>query len=86
VNLVRSILGQKKDGNEWEDWSSLFISGKELVSTSLIRVIRGGSASTSHRTSSAPESKNLPLRRPSSPINQHESHYNEQSHTAILQK
>ncbi|KAI3664711.1 hypothetical protein L1987_88620 [Smallanthus sonchifolius] len=37
VNLVRSILREKKDGNEWEDWSSLFISRKELVSTSLIR-------------------------------------------------
>ncbi|KAK1405963.1 hypothetical protein QVD17_42349 [Tagetes erecta] len=37
VNLVRSILLEKKDGNEWEDWSSLFISRKELVSTSLIR-------------------------------------------------
>ncbi|CAI9260436.1 unnamed protein product [Lactuca saligna] len=37
VNLVRSILREKKDGNEWEDWSSLFISRKELVPTSLIR-------------------------------------------------
>nr|GEU50188.1 hypothetical protein [Tanacetum cinerariifolium] len=40
VNLVRSILREKKDGNEWEDWSSLFISRKELVSTSLIRRTR----------------------------------------------
>ncbi|CAI9278258.1 unnamed protein product [Lactuca saligna] len=37
VNLVRSILREKKDGNEWEDWSSLFISRKELVPNSLIR-------------------------------------------------
>nr|GEV65044.1 hypothetical protein [Tanacetum cinerariifolium] len=31
VNLVSSILREKKDGNEWEDWSSLFISRKELT-------------------------------------------------------
>ncbi|GJS07379.1 retrovirus-related pol polyprotein from transposon TNT 1-94 [Tanacetum coccineum] len=37
AKIVRLILREKKDGNEWEDWSSLFISWEELVSINLIR-------------------------------------------------